>query len=96
MSLSPSPINLELGFVVDSFVPRTLIPVIAEATMLINLMQAHLEHIDEGGILVFLDLEKAFDRCDWSYLHAALRKLRFTAPFTSWIDMLYDESTKGC
>ena len=55
-------------------------------------MQAHLEHIDEGGILVFLDLEKAFDRCDWSYLHAALRKLRFTAPFTSWIDMLYDES----
>ena len=87
MSLSPSPINLELGFV-----PRTLI---AEATMLINLMQAHLEHIDEGGILVFLDLEKAFDRCDWSYLHAALRKLRFTAPFTSWIDMLYDES-KGC
>ena len=42
--------------------------------------------------LGFLDLEKAFDRCDWSYLHAALRKLRFTAPFTSWIDMLYDES----
>ena len=71
------------------FVPRTLI---AEAAMLIQLMQAHLENIDEGGILVMLDLEKAFDRCDWSYLHKALRELRFTSPFTSWIDMLYDES----
>ena len=71
------------------FVPRTFI---AESTMLIKLIQAHLEHIDEGGILVFLDLEKAFDRCSWDYLHKALRVLRFTPAFTSWTDMFYDES----
>ena len=71
------------------FVPRTFI---AESTMLMKLIQAHLESIDEGGLLVFLDMEKAFDRCNWAYLHRALRHLRFTSPFTSWIDMLYDES----
>ena len=60
--------------------------------MLIRLMQAHPEHIDEGGILVFLDFEKSFDRCSWSYLHLALRELRFTQPFTSWVGMFYDES----
>ena len=60
--------------------------------MLIKLIQAHLENIDEGGILVFLDLEKAFDRCSWAYLHKALRALRFTPAFTSWTDMVYDES----
>ena len=60
--------------------------------MLITLMQAHLEHIDEGGLLVFIDLEKACDKCSWEYLHLAIRELRFTSPFTSWIDMLYDES----
>ena len=58
------------------FVPRTFI---AESTMLIKLIQAYLEHKDEGGILVFLDLEKAFDRYSWAYLHKALRALRFHA-----------------
>ena len=84
-------IRIVTQFVSDNqigFVPRTNI---AEAAMLIQLMQAHLDHIEEGGILVFLDLEKAFDRCDWAYLHKALRSLRFTSPFTSWIDMLYKE-----
>ena len=60
--------------------------------MLIKLIQAHLENIDEGGILVFLDLEKAFDKCSWSYLHRALRALKFTTAFTSWTDILYDAS----
>ena len=62
------------------FVPRTFI---SESTMLIKLIQAHLDSIDEGGLLVFLDLEKAFDRCSWSYLHRAMRSLRFTTPFAS-------------
>ena len=71
------------------FVPRTFI---GKSHMLITLMQAHLEHIDEGGLLVFIDLEKAFDKCSWEYLHLAIRALRFAPPFTTWTDMLYDES----
>ena len=46
------------------FVPRTFI---AEATMFINLVKAHLESVDEGGILCLLDLEKAFDKVSWRY-----------------------------
>ena len=85
-------LDIATQFVSDDqigFVPRTFI---GESHMLIRLMQAHLEHIDEGGILLFLDLEKAFDRCSWSYMHSALRELRFTSPFTSWIEMFYCES----
>ena len=37
---------------------------IAESAMLITMIKLHLDKIDDGGILVFLDLEKAFDRCD--------------------------------
>lgn len=60
--------------------------------MLLKLIQIHLENIDEGGLFVFLDMEKAFDRCSWSYLHKALRALRFTSKFTSWTDILYDDN----
>ena len=49
-----------------------------------------MDAIDEGGLFIFLDLEKAFDRCSWSYLHKALRALRFTSEFTTWTDILYD------
>ena len=70
------------------FVPRTFI---AETTMFIKLLQTHLEHIDEGGVLVFLDMEKAFDRVSWRFLKRGMRKLRFTNSFMTWIDILYDE-----
>eukprot|EP00965_Chrysotila_dentata_P147865 4881024-Pleurochrysis_carterae.AAC.1 len=56
------------------FVPNTFI---AEATMLIQMIQAHLDSNDDEGPLVFLDLEKAFDMCSWMYLRKVLRKLRF-------------------
>ena len=69
------------------FVPRTNI---TEATRLLQMIQIHLDEIDEGGLFLFLDLEKAFDRCSWSYLHRALRALNFTTDFTSWTDLLYD------
>ena len=71
--------------------PRTFI---AEATMFINLLKAHLENIEEGGILCFLDLEKAFDKVSWRYLHEAIKATKFTDPFRTWMKALYDEDRK--
>ena len=44
-------------------------------THLLNLIEAYLDETDEEGLLVFLDWEKAFDRCSWSYLHRAASAL---------------------
>ena len=48
------------GFVPDAF--------IAENIMLLKLVQAYIEDGDEDAFLVFLDMEKAFDRCSWDFL----------------------------
>ncbi len=51
----------QTGFVPDSFLP--------ENTMLLNMIQQHLENEDDAdNYLVFLDMEKAFDRCSWDFL----------------------------
>ena len=52
------------------FMPRTFL---AESTMLVKLIQAHLDTIDEGGLLVFLDLEKACDRVSWDFMEKSSR-----------------------
>ena len=41
------------------FVPRRCI---TEASHLTRLIQAYLDETDEEGLLIFLDMEKAFDR----------------------------------
>ena len=48
----------QTGFVQNSF--------IAENIMLLKLLQAKVEEEDEEAIFLFLDMEKAFDRCSWS------------------------------
>ena len=68
--------------------PRTFL---AESTMLVKLIQAHLDTIHKGGLLVFLDLEKAFDRVSWDFMKKAIKKLRFTDGIQKWMDALYDE-----
>ena len=73
------------------FMPRTFI---AESSMLINLLKAHLESVDEGGLMTFLDLEKAFDKVSWDYMKRSFKALRFQASARSWIDILYDDSNK--
>eukprot|EP00965_Chrysotila_dentata_P030333 1008995-Pleurochrysis_carterae.AAC.1 len=52
----------------------------------------HLDKIQEEGQLIFLDLEKAFDRCSWNYLRQAVSALRTLASYISWINMLYDDN----
>ena len=73
------------------FMPRTFI---AETSMLINLLKAHLESIDEGGLMTFLDLEKAFDKVSWNYMKRSFKALRFQDSAQAWINILYDESNK--
>eukprot|EP00965_Chrysotila_dentata_P099452 3288008-Pleurochrysis_carterae.AAC.1 len=76
--------NDQIGFVPNTF--------IAESTMLINMIQAHLDNVQEEGLLIFLDLEKAFDRCSWSYLREAISAIRTTSNYKIWINMLYDDN----
>ena len=45
----------QLGFVTNR--------VITEASHLTKLIQAYLDETDEDGLLIALDMEKAFDRC---------------------------------
>ena len=59
------------------FMPRTFI---GEATMTIKMIQAHLNKQideDEGAIMLACDMEKAFDRCSWSYLRSGIKALGF-------------------
>ena len=58
----------------NGFVPGGFLP---ENIMLLKLLQAWLENEDEDGFLVYLDMEKAFDRCSWQYLTDALAKIGF-------------------
>ena len=58
----------------NGFVPGGFLP---ENIMLLKLIQAWAEDADEDAFLVYLDMEKAFDRCSWQYLMDALTRLGF-------------------
>ncbi|GBG74042.1 hypothetical protein CBR_g17752 [Chara braunii] len=44
-------------------------------------------------MVAMLDLEKAYDRVNWSFVLATLEYMNFGAPFPSWIDAMYCHST---
>ena len=60
--------------------------------MLVKLVQAYTEQEDEEAHMIFLDLEKAFDRVSWSYLKKSAQDLGFTPSLMSWIDLLYNKN----
>jgi hypothetical protein len=69
------------------FVPKRLI---GEASHLRKLIQAYLDEVDEEGIILALDWEKAFDRVSWQYYHSALEALEFGPNFRLWAKLLAD------
>ena len=73
---------MEIGFVPDSFLP--------ENTMLLNLIQAWAEDEREELYLLFLDMEKAFDRCSHEYMMEALGALGFGPNFVQSVKLMYD------
>ena len=46
------------------------------------------EDNDESDILVFLDIEKAYDTVNWRFLSAVLLKLGFPDSFVHWVEIL--------
>eukprot|EP00966_Prymnesium_polylepis_P329674 7385349-Prymnesium_polylepis.1 len=71
------------GFTPDSF--------LLENIMLLKLIQDYVDHEDEEAYLLFLDMEKAFDRCSWDFMLAALPALGFGPDFISYIKLMYSE-----
>jgi exonuclease III len=58
----------------------------------IRLITDMIEHCDESDIpayWIFLDMEKAYDRCSWQYLHACMKSAGFGKKFRRWITLLY-------
>jgi hypothetical protein len=73
------------GFTPDSFLPENI--------MLMKLIQAYVEHEDEEAYMyfLFLDMEKAFDRCSWDFLMAAIPEIGFDSNFTRYIGLMYSQ-----
>ena len=44
-----------------------------------------------GGILAFLDFEKAFDSVEWNFLHKCLDVFNFSSDFKKWVSVLYTD-----
>ena len=72
------------------FVPHTFI---ADCTMMMNLIEAYLNEGDDEskkGLMVFLDMEKAFDRVSYDFVMGGLEALGFGEGFRRTISMMYN------
>ena len=48
-----------------------------------------------GGLLLFLDFEKAFDRLDHNFMLSVLDRMAFPTEFMNWIKLLYTSATSS-
>jgi len=55
-----------------------------------QLIQAYIDETDGRGLMIFLDIEKAFDTVSWDYMMRAMRELKVGAKYMRWIEMLYN------
>ena len=72
------------------FVPHAFI---AECTMLMNLVETYINddnHPERGGMMLFLDMEKAFDRVSYEFLAKAMEAVGFGDRFRRTIHMMYN------
>ena len=81
-------IDTVIGEPQTGFVPGR---VISWNTHLLNLIQAYLDETDETGLFIFLDCEKAFDRCSWPFLRQAASAIGFGPTICRWINTMYDD-----
>ena len=75
----------QTGFVPDSFLP--------ENTMLLQLLMDWVEEENEEAYLVFLDMEKAFDRCSWTFLIEGLEAIGFDQNFIDFVKLAYSNTS---
>ena len=66
---------------------------IAECSMLTNLIEAYMnddDHPERGAMILFLDMEKAFDRVSYEFLLKAAEAVGFGPRFLKTIGMMYN------
>ena len=68
---------------------------ICEANRLIQDIIEYIDQENEEGVIIFLDQQKAFDRIEWGWVQACLRKFNFGPKFCHWVNMLLKDS-KTC
>ena len=62
---------------------------IAENIMRLQLIQNLIEDENQEALFVFLDMEKAFDRCSWEFLVKGLEEIGFDSTFIDYIKLAY-------
>ena len=55
------------------------------------LIQDYVEELDEEGVIVLLDMEKAFDRCSWNFLKDSMEAIGIGPRLRRWVGMIYNE-----
>ena len=72
------------------FVPRELIQ---DCTLLLHMVEAYIneEPLERQGILLFFDMEKAFDRVSYKFLNKALEAIGVGEGFRNMVNLMYDE-----
>ena len=76
----------QTGFVPDSFLP--------ENTMLLKLIQDWADDEKQELYFLFLDMEKAFDRCSWDFLLEALGEIGMGQNFVNFVRLAYSTDTR--
>ena len=84
--------NHVIGIEQNGFVPARFI---AENNMLLHEIIEYTKkhYTKKGGLLLFLDFEKAFDRVDHDFMLQVLDRMAFPSEFINWIQLLYTSST---
>ena len=58
-----------------------------------HLIQDYVDVTDSTGVILLLDMEKAFDRCSWEFLKKSMRTMGIGENMMKWIEMIYNENT---
>ena len=74
----------------NGFVPNSFI---AENLLRLQLLQDLIESEDQEAIYLFIDMEKAFDRCSWRFMKDGLEAIGFGADFIKFVSLAYSDET---